>query len=258
MRWRTISSHRGRRQGAVRPRIGLRVRPVVILLRRPHNALDGQKIAVIRARCLRELLPVGIVEEQQLGAFGGREDLDAAVPVEVALLQIGFDILFALLLIEIGREIHDQPHPVDGIRRVRISGENIRQRLRADLALRRIHHIGLEIVHASLTGRDDLDIAFPADRVVELLDEPVERLQLVAVIVRPDGQLDRRRKGCRSLRTAGRDAEQQRAREQRRRKSGFSVHVLPSSLRNYNTQSGEKTKFSPESILPYCIIFCGR
>ena len=46
-----------------------------------------------------------------------------------------------------------------------------------------------------LTGRDDLDIAFPADRVVELLNEPVERLQLVAVIVRPDGQLDRRRKG---------------------------------------------------------------
>ena len=205
---------------------GLRVRPVIVFLRRGNRALDGRKVAVIRAGSGSEALPVGIVQKHQLGALGGREDLDAAAAVEVALGQVVLHVQLALLLVKVGRKVNEQTHLVDGVGGIGIGREDIRQSLRADLALGGVQHVGFEVVDAALTGRDDLDVPLLADSVVEVLDEPVERSKLVAVVVRPDGQLDRTCERRSFLRAARGRAEKQCADQQRRRDFHPFLHTV--------------------------------
>ena len=176
---------------AVVGRFGLGVRPVVIGFGGPDQPLDGLKVGVLCTGGIGEGLPVGVVQEQKLHRLCHREYFDAAVVVEVALGQVAPDVGRPLLVGEVGRKVHQLAHLVHRIGGVRVGHEDVGHLLCAHLALCRGHHLCLKVIDIALTAVFHGDVLFLADSRIELFDQSVEAFQLVAVVVRPDGQLHR-------------------------------------------------------------------
>ena len=176
---------------AVVGRFGLGVRPVVVGFGGPDQTLDGLKVRVLCTGGLGEGLPVGVVQEQKLHGLCHRKNFDAAVVIEVALGQVALDVGRPLLIGEVGREVHQLAHLVHRIGGVCVGHEDVGHLLCAHLALCRGHHLCLKVIDIALTAVLHSDVLFCADGRIEILDQFVEAFQLVAVVVRPDGQLHR-------------------------------------------------------------------
>ena len=170
---------------------GLLLRPLVVFFGCGDEALHGGKILVGAAGGSGKELPVGVVEEEKLGGFGGRKDLDAAAAVKVTLGKIILDVGGAFFVGEEAAQVSQQPHLVDGVGGVGIGGENARQGRRAHLALGGFQHRVLQLGDAAQTGSFDEDAFFLPEGVVELLHQLIEGLQLVAVVIGPDREGDR-------------------------------------------------------------------
>ena len=164
----------------------LRIGPLVVALGDGDETFDGGKVIIACARGLGEQSPVGLVEEEQLGRLCDGQDLDAAFTGEVALAQIVGDEVAALFLGEVLAEVGDLLHLVERVSCVGIGGEDVGHGSRADLPLCRGEDIGFKIVDTALAGAFDGDAVFLSDGRVELIDERVERLKLLAVVVGPD------------------------------------------------------------------------
>ena len=86
-------------------------------------------------------------------------------------------------------------HLIERVGSVGVGGEDVGHRLGTDLALGRSEHVVLKIGHAAVAGALNRDALFLADGRVELVDERVERFELFTVVVRPDRDIDRVRRG---------------------------------------------------------------
>ena len=183
-----IVCHRisAKQRTAVIRRFGLRVRPVIVFLGCCGQSLNRRKIVIGRAGRLRKRLPVGIVQIEHLGGLCGRENLDAAITVKVALGEIAFDVLAFFAFGQVVVQIHDHALLIELIRGIRIAGEDIRQLFRTDLAFRGVQRVSLQIIYTALTGAFHRDPLLFADRIVEILHHPVECFELLTVIVVPD------------------------------------------------------------------------
>ena len=136
-----------------------------------------------------KLLPVGLVQEHQLGGFCHREDLHAAVAVKVAFVQVALHILGALVLGKVLAQVHQHAHLVQRIGGVSIGREDVGHGRSAHLALGRIHHVGLQVAHAALAGTFHPDALFAASGLVELVHQLVEAFQLVTIVIGPHGDM---------------------------------------------------------------------
>ena len=163
----------------------LGVGPLVVFLGRLHQPFHGGKIIVAGPGGLGKGLPIGVVQQQQLGGFRHREDLHAAIVVKIALGEVVVDIGRFLFVRQVAAQIGQQAHLIHGVAGVRIGGEDVGQVGSAHLALGGGQHIGFQIVHAALTVGIHRDVLFFAHGGVELFHQLVEGLQLVAVVVRP-------------------------------------------------------------------------
>ena len=164
---------------------GLGVGPLIVFLGRGHQPLHGGKVVIACPGGRRKGFPVRFVQAEDLGGFGHREDLDAAIVLEIALGEVAFQIGGFFLLGQIPAQISQQAHLVHGIAGVGIGGEDVGQGGSAHLALRRSQHVGFQIVHAALALGGHGDVLLLAHSGVELLHQLVEAFQLVAVVVVP-------------------------------------------------------------------------
>ena len=164
-----------------RPGVG----PVVVFFGGGYKALHGGKV-LIRCPCgRRKGLPIGIIEEQQLGGFCHRENFDGAVVVKVTLGEIALRERRFFLVGQVAAQVRHKAHLVHGIAGVGIRGEDIGHLCSPHLALGCGQHIGLQIVDAALAGSFHRDVLLLAHRGVELIHQLAECFQLVAVVVAP-------------------------------------------------------------------------
>ncbi len=167
----------------------LGVGPVIIGTGSGHQPFHGGKVVVGGTGGLGKLLPVGLVQEHQLGGFCHREDLHAAVAVKVSFVQVALHILGALVLGKVLAQVHQHAHLVQRIGGVSIGREDVGHGRSTHLALGRIHHVGLQVAHAALAGTFHPDALFAAGGLVELVHQLVEAFQLVTIVIGPHGDM---------------------------------------------------------------------
>ena len=166
---------------------GFAIRPVVVFLCCLDESFHRRQI-IVGGSCLPgKFLPVGIVQKKKLRRLCHRENLDAAVPGEIALLNVVLNIFFLFLFGQITGNIGDFSHLIHGIGRIRISGENIRHLIGSDFSLHRGQHVRLQIVDAALAAALHSNAHLLSFTLIELVHQGIEGLQLVAVIIGPYG-----------------------------------------------------------------------
>ena len=166
--------------------IGLSVGPVVVFACRFHQTFQRGKVVVACAGSIGKDLPVGVIEEHQLGGFCHWEDLDLAAAVKVALRQVAIDERIALCIAQVGRKVHQHSHLVHGVSGIRIGRENVGQFRCTHLALGGIHHTGFQIVDTAQTLGGHRNAFFCADGAVELVHQFGKAFHLVAIVIGPD------------------------------------------------------------------------
>ena len=170
---------------AVIRRGGLGIGPVVVFFCGGRQPLHGGKVLVADAGGIGKSLPVGIIEEQQLGGFCHREDLDAVVLPEAPLREVALHELGLFLLGQVRGKVHHHAHLVQRIGGVGVGREDIGHGGSAHLALGRVHHAGFQVVDAALTLGGHLDALLGTDGLVELLHKAGKAFQLVAIVIGP-------------------------------------------------------------------------
>ena len=165
--------------------VGLSVGPCVVFACGLHQTFHGGKVIVGGAGGGSEGLPVGVVEEQQLGGLCHRENLHLTGAVEVALGHIAVHELCLFSVAQVGRKVYQHAHLVDGIGGVGVGRENVGHGGCAHLALGRVHDAGFQIIDAALTLGRHLNAFFSAHRLVEFIHQLGKAFQLVAVVVSP-------------------------------------------------------------------------
>ena len=174
---------------AVVGRIRQAVGPVIVGLRCGSKAFDGGKVVIRGAGSGGELVPLRLVEDQNLHGFGDGEDLDALA--EAALVDVPVHVGGDLLLGQIVAQVHQRVHLVNGIRGVRVRGENVGRFFSVGRAAHRIlHHLG-QIVHIALAVALHPDAQLLAGGGVELINQRVEGCQQVPAVIVPKCNGDR-------------------------------------------------------------------
>ena len=158
---------------------------------RARDAFDRGQILQRSARRAGELLPVREVDLERLRGLADREHLEAALAVNVALLEETVYELRLLLVGQVARQVGHTAHAIDHEGRVSVREEGVRHGCGADAFLGRVRHGLRQLIHAALARMGDHDAQVLATRVVEFLDQVFERLLLGTVVVRPQLDLNR-------------------------------------------------------------------
>ena len=170
---------------------GLRVCPLVVLLGKRRNALEGRELVQGGAGSLRKGLPVGGVDHRDLGRLGHRKEIQLAVLLEVALVDVAGDILVKVVLGEVVGEVGQLVCLLKLIGGVCVRRENVGHGLGANDTRGRIGHGLLEVAHRALGVALDVDALLLANAGVELRDQAVKGRLLRTVVVVPHGERDR-------------------------------------------------------------------
>ena len=169
----------------------LGVGPFVIALRERRDSLDRLELVERRAGLLREDLPIGHVDLNGFGRLADGQHLQPPVAREIALGEEAVDERVLLLGGKVRIEIGHLAHAVDDERRIGVRKEDGGHRSRTDELLGRGRHRSRQIVHATLARMGNRNADFLAFGGVEVGEEILERLLLMARVVGPHFDLHR-------------------------------------------------------------------